>query len=122
MSSTGVATAALVAVLIGTANNNFGSVHAAALASEGAELLLLHDFCGWNLTSWSAADVANVCVWEYVECNSGDNHVQELRVTPPLGQPNALACNLTGFDNATAFAPANMAYVERWELLSLIHI
>lgn len=92
----------------------------ASLAEEGAELLLLHDYCGWNISSWSAAAFSSVCSWEFVECNSGDQHVQELRITPPLADSGvSYACDLTGFDASAGFNAANLDYVQLWQLAGL---
>jgi hypothetical protein len=92
------------------------AVQAASLAAEGTELLRLHDFCEWAVPSWTASDLAGVCDWEYVECNSGNLHVQELRVTPG---GSSFACDLTGFDDDTSFDPENLAYVQTWHLAGL---
>ena len=93
----------------------------ASLADEGAELLLLHDYCGWNISSWSAGALSTVCSWEFVECNSGDQHVQALRITPPLlaGSGAPYSCDLTGFDVSSGFNPGNLDYVQLWQLAGL---
>ena len=86
----------------------------AALTQEATELLTIHNFCGWDIPSWRADNAANLCAWEFVECDSENAHVQELRLTASVTYD--LTCNLSGLDASTAFDAANLAHVERWEL------